>query len=145
MHHSMFNDVSESQLKAALLEVFDKLCEMDTQLYDHLELVAYKAMHGCHFTADTLEKALKRMVKEDDSTGGHWTLSQTNSLAHANKIEFINFNEYDFNYTMNMLYSDYYGYMNSSDSSTYIKMAKAFLYDKDAPEGKAFRYYIAMK
>lgn len=145
MHHTMFNDVSESQMKAALVEVFNKLCEMDKELYNHLELIAYKAMHGCHFTQHTLDKALKHMINEDGSTGGHWNLSQTNSLANANKIDFITFNEYDFNYVMNMLYSDYYGFLNSSDSSTYIKLAKAFLHDKDAPEGKAFRYYLAMR
>ena len=145
MHHSMFNDVSESQMKEALTQVFDKLCEMDAELHDFLELIAYKAMHGCHFTAYTLEKALKHMQNEDGSTGGHWSLSQTTSLANANKVDFANFNEYDFNYVMNMMYSDYYGHLNSNDSSTYIKLAKAFLYDKDAPEGKAFRYYLAMK
>lgn len=145
MHHKMFDEVSESQLKDALIKVFDKISEMDPNLYEHLELIAYKAMHGCHFTAHTLDKALKRMTNEDGSSGGHWNLSQTNVLAHSNKIDFVIFNEYDFNYVMNMLYSDYYGYLNSNDTSTYIKLAKAFLYDKDAPEGKAFRYYLAMK
>lgn len=145
MHHSMFNDVSEPQMKEALTQVFDKLCEMDSELHDFLELIAYKAMHGCHFTAYTLEKALKHMQNEDGSTGGHWSLSQTTSLANANKVNFVTFNEYDFNYVMNMMYSDYYGHLNSNDSSAYIKLAKAFLYDKDAPEGKAFRYYLAMK
>jgi hypothetical protein len=27
----------------------------------------------------------------------------------------------------------------------YVKMAKKFLEDKDAPEGKALKYYLAMK
>lgn len=44
---------------------------------------------------------------------------------------------------MNMLYSDYYGSV-PDNVDTYFKMAKAFLEDKDAPEGKAFRYYKAM-
>ena len=44
---------------------------------------------------------------------------------------------------MNMLYSDYYGAVPDNVES-YFKMAKAFLEDKDAPEGKAFRYYKAM-
>ena len=43
----------------------------------------------------------------------------------------------------NMLYSDYYGAVPDNVES-YFKMAKAFLEDKDAPEGKAFRYYKAM-
>lgn len=45
---------------------------------------------------------------------------------------------------MNMIYSDYYGSV-SNDNSNYIKMAKAFLNDKDGKEGKAFHYYMSMK
>jgi len=43
-----------------------------------------------------------------------------------------------------MLYSDYYGSV-PNDVSMYAKMAKKFLEDKDAPEGKALKYYLAMK
>ena len=45
---------------------------------------------------------------------------------------------------MNMIYSDYYGAV-SNDVSTYVKLAKKFLMDKDAKEGKALCYYLAMK
>ena len=33
----------------------------------------------------------------------------------------------------------------TDNAETYYKMTKAFLEDKDAPEGKAYRYYLAMK
>lgn len=55
-----------------------------------------------------------------------------------------NFNEYDWNYVMNMIYSDYYGAI-TNDTSAYGKLAKKFLMDKDAKHGKAFHYYLAMK
>lgn len=45
---------------------------------------------------------------------------------------------------MNMVYSDYYGSIPDTAES-YFKVAKAFLMDKDAPEGKAYRYYKAMR
>ena len=64
-------------------------------------------------------------------------------MARSNGIEFIHFNEYDFNYVMNMLYSDYYGSV-PNDASTYVKMAKKFLCDKDAVEGKAITYYFTI-
>lgn len=32
-----------------------------------------------------------------------------------------------------------------SNVASYVKMANKFLKDKDAPEGKALRYYMAMK
>lgn len=45
---------------------------------------------------------------------------------------------------MNMIYSDYYGAV-SNDIGIYIRLAKKFLEDKDAKEGKALCYYLAMK
>ena len=45
---------------------------------------------------------------------------------------------------MNMLYSDFYGVV-SNDVNTYYRLAKNFLDDKDAPEGKALKYYLTMK
>lgn len=32
----------------------------------------------------------------------------------------------------------------SNETSAYVKLAKKFLQDKDAPEGKALKYYLAM-
>ena len=75
---------------------------------------------------------------------GHWTLEETNSVARQHGIEFIHCNQYDWNYVMNMIYSDYYGSV-SNETSVYVKLAKKFLQDKDAPEGKALKYYLAMK
>ena len=45
---------------------------------------------------------------------------------------------------MNMIYSDYYGII-SDDIKEYVKFAKRFIEDVDAPKGKAFIYYEAMK
>ena len=61
-----------------------------------------------------------------------------------NGIPFDKFNKYDWNYVMNIIYSDYYGSIGNSIDS-YFKIAKKFLMRKDAPEGKALKYYIAMK
>jgi hypothetical protein len=41
---------------------------------------------------------------------------------------------------MNMVYSDYYGAV-PNEVANYVKLAEAFLHDKDAPKGKAFLYY----
>ena len=62
----------------------------------------------------------------------------------GNDIRFTNFNEYDWNYVMNMMYSDYYGAV-PNDVNSYIRLAVKFLEDKDAKEGKAYCYYMAMK
>ena len=103
----------------------------------------YKEVYGCHFTKWLLEKALKDMVNEDGTMGGHWTVEQTTMVARSNGIDFKDFNEYDWNYVMNMIYSDYYGSV-PNETSVYVKMARKFLEDKDAEYGKALKYYLAM-
>lgn len=45
---------------------------------------------------------------------------------------------------MNMMYSDYRSVVGN-DADMYYKLSKAFLEDPDAPEGKAFLYYKAMR
>lgn len=84
------------------------------------------------------------MINEDGTTGPHWSIEQTNTVARQNGVQFSNFNEYDWNYVMNMIYSDYYGAV-PNDMSTYVKLSKKFLDDKDAPEGKALHYYLTMR
>ena len=118
--------------------------ETHEDLYEDLEMYLYKEIHGCHFSDWLLEKATKGMINEDGSTGPHWTLEQTNMVARQNGIVFDKFNEYDWNYVMNMMYSDYYGAV-SNDTSAYVKLSRKFLDDKDAKEGKALHYYLAMK
>lgn len=118
--------------------------ETHHDLYETLEMNLYEEMYGCHFNEWLLKKALKNMYNEDGTTGGHWTLEQTSQVARQSGINFDKFNEYDWNYVMNMIYSDFYGSV-SNEASTYVKMSKKFLEDKDAPEGKALKYYLAMK
>ena len=111
---------------------------------DDIELYLYKKVYGCHFTEWLLEKALKNMRNEDSTMGGHWKVADTTMVARNNGITFDHFNEYDWNYVMNMIYSDYYGSV-PNETSVYMKMARKFLEDRDAEEGKALRYYLAMK
>lgn len=144
MHNTLLRYASEKQLRDYLSEILSKLKDFDKEMYEELEWDFYKELYGCHFNEWLLEDATSHMVNEDGSRGPHWRVEQTNSVAKSLGVSFIDFNEYDFNYVMNMLYSDFYGCINS-DTSTCGKMAKAFLEDKDAPKGKALKYYIAMK
>ena len=111
---------------------------IDEDVYEDIEMYLYKEVYGCHFTKWLLDRALKEMINEDGTTGGHWTLEQTNSVARSNGLDF---NEYDWCYVLNMIYSDYYGAVNN-DVSSYVKLAKKFLEDKDGTEGKALKYYL---
>ena len=144
MHKKILKDLSEEQLKDFIDETILMVRETNQELYDKLELHLYKMAYGCHFNSWMLDKATSSMINEDGTTGPHWNINQTNSVAKSNGIIFDNFNEYDWNYVMNMLYSDYYGAV-SNDTSVYVKLAKKFLDDKDAPKGKALHYYLAMR
>ena len=143
MHTRIIEDANLEQLKDFAHYSIGMVKRIDEDVYEDIEMYLYKEVYGCHFTKWLLEKALKGMVNEDGTTGGHWTLEQTTSVARNNGIEFSKYNEYDWCYVMNMIYSDYYGAV-SNDVSTYVKLSKKFLEDKDAVEGKALKYYLNM-
>lgn len=144
MHKKLTKVASEEQLRSFVDDALSMLKETNYDTYQDLEAYLYREVYGKHFSDWLLEKATKDMVNEDGTKGAHWSLEQTNNVARSNGIEFDTFNEYDWNYVMNMMYSDYYGAV-SNDTNMYVKLAKKFLEDKDSKEGKAFCYYMAMK
>lgn len=121
-----------------------KINSYSEELSKDLKKDLYIEIYGCHFNEWLLNKATSELVNEDGTTGPHWTLEQTNNAARQYDISFTDFNEYDWNYAMNTIYSDYYGAI-SNEVTNYIKLAKKFIMDKDAPKGKAFHYYMATK
>ena len=143
MHTRIIEDATLEQLKDFAHYSLGMVKRIDEDVYDDIEMYLYKEVYGCHFTKWLLEKAVKEMINEDGTTGGHWTVEQTTMVARSNGIQFTNFNEYDWNYVMNMIYSDYYGVV-PNETSTYVKMARKFLEDKDAEPGKALKYYLTM-
>ena len=144
MHTRIIEDATLENLKDFAHYSLGMVERIDEDVYDDIELYLYKKVYGCHFTDWLLEKALKHMRNEDGTVGGHWKLADTTMVARNSGITFDHFNEYDWNYVMNMIYSDYYGSV-PNETNVYIKMARKFLEDKDAEEGKALRYYLAMK
>ena len=143
MHKKILKDISDEKLREFVDDAIMMIRETNHDLYETLENHLYKETYGCHFNDWMLEKALKYMENEDGTKGAHWSIEQTNSVAKQLDVQFKNFNEYDWNYVMNMLYSDFYGSV-PNDPTSYGKMAKKFLEDKDAPYGKALKYYWAM-
>ena len=143
VHTDLIKHASDTQLRDFTTMVLDKIKMRNKDFYDELEMSLYKDMYGNHFSDWLLTRALKCMKNKDGTEGGHWNLEQTTSVAKQYGIKFDTFNEYDWNYVLNMIYSDYY--QSNYDTSRYIEMAKDFIMDKDAPSGKAFKYYMAMK
>ena len=96
-----------------------------------------------HLTRDEAEKWVRGMKSEDGKTGGRWPLNEIKQYAgnfgiHGEEeiIEFFA--------VMNALYTDYckvakkYG-VDKVDF--WADLAKAFMHDKDAGEGKVKKYY----
>ena len=144
MHRAILKNATLEQLKDFVECAIDKIKTEDRKMYEELELMLHIKVYGYHFSDIMLEEALSEMGNEDGTKGGHWSLSDTTMVARNNGITFDKFNEYDWNYVMNMMYSDYYGSV-PNETSVYVKMAKKFLEDKDATKGKALKYYISMK
>lgn len=85
-----------------------------------------------------VEDIVAKFKNADGSTGAHWDYDTVTKVAQQEGIDNIPL----FFYVLNMQYSDYF-YSGYSDSD-YIRMAKQYINDKDAPEDKAVRYYRAM-
>ena len=88
-----------------------------------------------------------RMKNNDGTTGEHFKAEQTEQMRNAHCPDC---DKMEFWAAMNMMYSDYCDVakkMNIDRPDFYAHMAKAFLMDKDAGEGKLARYmkYIAEK
>lgn len=143
MHTKILENATLEQLKEFIDYAIRESKTYSEELYAALEMCLYKKVYGYHFSSWMLEKALKDMVNEDGTHGGHWAVSDTTAVAKQYGITFTDFNEYDWNYVMNMIYSDYYGSV-PNELSAYVKLAEKFIKDKDADSSKAFRYYIAM-
>lgn len=144
MHRYLIKEATDEQIRSFAMDALTMLKETNPETYETLELHLYKEIYGCHFNSWMLECAVEKLENEDGTTGAHWTVEQTNQVVKSVGGSFYDYNEFDWNYVMNMLYSDYYG-LGNADATFYGKMAKKFLEDKDAPEGKALKYYLAMK
>ena len=131
-----------------MMHLFDDalMCikEYDRDEYDKLKTEMYVAINGYHFNEKMLDKYTSEMVNDNGTSAPKWSVADTNNVARSMGVSFTNFNEYDWNYVMNMLYSDYCDVLGETVSS-YVKMATKFLDDKDGPDGKALRYAMCMK
>ena len=97
--------------------------------------------HPEHLSKADAESWVSRMKNSDGTVGAHWTLEQTQDVA---KQRNITCDPNDFWAVMNMMYSDYCQVAKRQSVDTpgfYADMAKAFLEDTDAADGKAYLYW----
>ena len=98
------------------------------------------------FTEADARRWTEHMENDDGSTGPHWTLEQTTAVANSVGVHVDPWVWYA---ALNMEYSDYYKVAkkyNLDRPEFYADMAKAFLFDKDAPEAKEkiSAYYLCI-
>ena len=103
-----------------------------------------KPMH--RLTEEDIQAWNDNMKNADGTTGGHWTVEQTTSVAKSVGVYFEHITPMEFNVAMNMMYSDYYMVLSKygvDSAAAYGDLAKAFLFDRDGgkPADKLTRYY----
>ena len=130
-----------SEFHKAVCHVLEMMQCKDPELYKQSMLCFYKALYGEHFCEELAKEAVEGFMNCDGSKGPKWTLSQTQSLMMSQRANAALYNEFDFYFVMNMLWSDHSDILGS-DPNLYAKMAVSWLEDKDVAEGKAFRYYF---
>ena len=97
--------------------------------------------HPEHLSKADAELWTSHMKNSDGTVGAHWTLEQTQDVA---KQRNITCDPNDFWAVMSMMYSDYCQVAKRQSVDTpgfYADMAKAFLEDADAADGKAYLYW----
>ena len=143
-HKAMDNQEVIEKMMEDFDIVMDIIKTEHPERYRDIKTNLYILINGYHFDEETLMDILEDMVNDDGSKAPKWSVEETNSVARSNGISLRNYNQYDWNYVMNMMYSDYCEVLGDNVSS-YVRMAQKFLNDKDAPEGKALRYAMCMK
>lgn len=89
----------------------------------------------------TAEEWTRKMKNSDGTRGSHWTMDQTTAELQTRGYDC---DPVEFYAAMNMLYSDYAKVLaqnNVANMNMYCDLAKAFLEDEDAVDGKLMAYY----
>lgn len=124
-------------------ESLTELKEMDAGAYWDLVLDLHEEIYGEHFDEELAKYAVSCMHNEQ-MKGEKYPIDITNSLAQTVGVVFDTYNEWDWYYVVNMLCSDFYSVVGDAPS-TYASLAKAWVNDIDAPDGKAFLYFQMIK
>ena len=107
--------------------------ECDEELYDKLDIDLYEAINGKTFT----EEKAKHWVKNMEPVGQRYTMEEC--AQHMSAVGYTG-NKIDFYIASNMMANDYKNIVDK-DSNLAFEMAKDFLHDEDAVDGKLFCYW----
>lgn len=116
--------------------------------YDYRVMKTLGLDKPLHFSEKAYYDAVGGMENEDGTRGAHYSLEEVKDIIGKQEkgkdFDMGSNNLFDYAFCLNMVYSDYYGSVEDKEEN-YIKLANAFIFDKDAGDGKALRYWLAMK
>lgn len=145
---STYKDIVTKLSDTATKDDMEKLTDLTSDFLESIKdkipeveklIMKIDLMLNPMFTRETAEYAVSKMKNEDGTEGGHWDYDTTTSVM---KSKGYDFHPCDWYYVLNMVYSDYFSKDQPDDY--YFKLAYDFLKDKDAPVGKAKKYFLAM-
>lgn len=141
MLKEILNDATEQDLINFVQDLMTRVEKVMPEVYEELLIELHKNVYGSHFSKALACKAVSELEDSNGNKGGKYSLEEVNKIRRDYNI---NLNEYDFYYVINMMHSDYEKLLNN-DLASYVRMTCLFLEDEDAKEGKALKYYFAMR
>ena len=130
----------QEELKEIVCDIIEKMKRYCPEEFYSIIYKIHCVAYGAHFDKELAKKAVSKMKNVDGTIGEHWNMEQTDTIASQHGVD----RKADFYYTINMLYSDFSKVLGN-DNSTYIKLAKAYMLDPDADEGKVFNIWAGQK
>lgn len=98
----------------------------------------YTYLYGEHFNSELATEAVQGMDNINGTKGETYTFPACVDAAEKLGLSWEKYNKFDWYFTLNMIASDYAGIV---EDVKFVEIAKAWLEDKDVPEGKALRYW----
>ena len=130
-----YNKLSDEQRYHIFEEMYDMLDDKEQDCVDEL---IYVTIHGEHLNDEMAKRWVSNMVHRDGTKGEHFSWETVSTIKRDYDIKDVSVAE--LYAVMNMLWSDYSDILRN-DTDTYVRMTKDWLFDKDAREGKTYRYF----
>lgn len=109
--------------------------DYDEDCYEKYKMKLYGMAYNYKFTKEMAEEIVENMKPRAEI----WDYETTNSV--KNQYGLNNINQEDFYLVINSLGNDYADVISIEEVDTYVKMAKAWIEDKDAKEDKTWIYF----
>lgn len=135
----LLSGLPKEKTDSFLCEELESLKKNDGRMYKRFVDRLYTSSYGSHFNEELYREAVELLP-----TGEHWSFREIGDYTSKKGLKYDDgFNEYDFAYVMNLLYSEYHEIIANTDM--YYAMAKAFLAEPRNRHGKAYRYYRCLE